>query len=135
MSIKTCIRPNCNTQLTRHNSSVCRDHWSALPEDIKNRYPAAYRAGLSAVGSLNVEAIQYFKDNMIGDNDPVNCGAPGCDGRVVWMDGRFGRLPIDADTVEADHTCYLPKKHTRHRTTCKNPDYFAQRRSLSHYPK
>ena len=117
MDAVTCIHPTCNEQL-RRGCVCCWQHWRALPQEFKDRYPEARRQGDRAVRELNEDVTQHFGDNMIGDNDIVACNREDCEAKIVWLDGQSGRVPVAAEDVNADDTCFMPKRHERHSPLC-----------------
>lgn len=128
MSIKTCLHPNCDAVLMR-GRVACKHHWFAMPEDLRNRFGQARNQGPSATGALEVEAREFFESRIIGEHEIVYCRGRKCGADIVWMQGfkRNGdpfRVPVNANTVEADDADFDGSKHTPHWSTCPNAEDF-----------
>jgi len=113
----SCAHPLCHEQMARFRM-CCKRHYALLSDDIRDRLRGAAKAGLSAFGSLRLEAIEHFRSRMIGDHDIVKCRRPDCTADIVWLDGRNSGVPVDPEHVKADDTAYDPKRHRRHSIVC-----------------
>lgn len=109
MSTATCPHPHCHAELERYRV-CCKDHWRLLNDDQRRR--SRQLKTPSDRGAFAVELREYFEDRLVGDNDISTCKYCGRD--VIWIDGRFGRLPVEVDGVEASDTAYDKTRHTRH---------------------
>lgn len=57
----------------------------------------------------------------------IRCQA--CQARIIFLDTAAGKkMPVDADTVEADDDVYEHGRHVSHFSTCTKPDQFRRKR-------
>ncbi|MGH9641472.1 MAG: hypothetical protein ACRD3Q_03520 [Terriglobales bacterium] len=61
----------------------------------------------------------------------VRCRA--CQARIIFLESPATgkRVPVDADTVEADDQAYDSSRHVSHFTTCSDPNRFSKGRRSS----
>jgi len=58
----------------------------------------------------------------------VRCREDACRARIIFLENpeTGKKVPVDADTVEADDTEYDGARHTSHFKTCKAPNRFSK---------
>ena len=58
----------------------------------------------------------------------VRCREPKCRARIIFLENPASgkKVPVDADTVEADDEQYVPTRHVSHFKTCTAPNRFSK---------